>query len=62
VPRLVCADNDPYCDPPARLAYSDAFDVDLVGGAGHFDMTAGYGPWWSVLRWCENPGYRLEAS
>ncbi|WP_433060205.1 RBBP9/YdeN family alpha/beta hydrolase [Dactylosporangium sp. CS-033363] len=58
-PRLVCADADPYCEPPADERYAGLFDVDRIDGAGHVDMVAGYGRWHSALRWCEDPEHRL---
>jgi len=58
-PRLVCAENDPYCSPAADVIYDGVFDVDLVPGAGHFDLTAGYGRWFSALDWCENEAVRI---
>ncbi|AVT38573.1 hydrolase [Plantactinospora sp. BB1] len=61
VPRLVCADNDRYCQPPADAVYGRLCDVDRVNGAGHLDMAAGYGRWLSALRWCEDATYRLNA-
>lgn len=61
VPRLACGDNDPYCSPPADIVYDKGFDVDLLRGVGHLDMVAGYGRWWSALRWCEDQNYRLLA-
>ena len=60
-PRLVCSENDPYCDPPASVLYGDEFDVDLIPGAGHLDMVAGYGRWRSALRWCEDDTQRFSA-
>jgi predicted alpha/beta hydrolase family esterase len=63
-PRLVCADDDPCCRPPADELYAtgtDVFDVDRIKGAGHLDLVAGYGRWWSALRWCTDPGHRLTA-
>ncbi|WP_436523041.1 RBBP9/YdeN family alpha/beta hydrolase [Actinoplanes sp. HUAS TT8] len=60
-PRLVCGDDDPYCSPPAHRVYPGAFDVDLIPGAGHLDMVAGYGTWRSVRKWCDDPGVRLTA-
>jgi predicted alpha/beta hydrolase family esterase len=61
VPRLVCSDNDPYCDPPADVIYEKTFDVDFIPGAGHLDMVAGYGRWRSLLHWCEDPEARIMA-
>jgi len=60
-PRLVCSDNDPYCDPPADFLYGDAFDVDAPPGCGHFDLDAHYGSWPSMLAWCEDPETRITA-
>jgi predicted alpha/beta hydrolase family esterase len=60
-PRLVCAMDDPYCDPPANVLYGDTFDVDVIAGAGHLDMVAGYGRWRSALRWCEDGTQRFMA-
>jgi len=60
-PRLVCSDNDPYCDPPADFLYGDAFDVDAPPGCGHFDLDAQYGSWPSMLAWCEDPETRITA-
>ncbi len=58
-PRLVCSANDPYCPPVAANLFTDGFQVDLVPGAGHFDLAAGYGRWRSVRRWCEDPRRRI---
>ncbi|MBM2615859.1 alpha/beta hydrolase [Actinoplanes sp. LDG1-06] len=59
-PRLACSTGDPYCEPPANQLYDAVFDVDLIDGAGHFDLEgAGYGEWPSVLAWCENGTVRL---
>jgi predicted alpha/beta hydrolase family esterase len=60
VPRLVCSDDDPYCKEGARHAYPVGFDVDLLSGAGHLDMPAGYGPWPSLLAWCLNHTTRVQ--
>jgi uncharacterized protein len=60
-PRLVCSDNDRYCDPPADILYGDAFDVDAPAGCGHFDLDAHYGTWDSMLDWCEDKERRITA-
>lgn len=60
-PRLVCSDNDPCCKEGANRAYPVGFDPDVIPGAGHFDMIAGYGTWPSVLAWCEDPTVRIVA-
>lgn len=60
-PRLVCSENDPCCDPPATVLYGDEFDVDVIPDAGHLDMVAGYGRWWSALHWCEDGLQRFMA-
>ncbi|GIM97368.1 RBBP9/YdeN family alpha/beta hydrolase [Paractinoplanes toevensis] len=57
--RLVCAVDDPYCDPPASVLYGDKFDVDVIPGGSHLDMVAGYGRWQSALRWCEDGSRRF---
>lgn len=54
-PRLVCSDNDPYCDPSEYAEYADAFEIRSIAGEGHFDLAAGYGDWPSILDWCEEP-------
>jgi uncharacterized protein len=60
-PRLVCADNDPYCPERADLIYGERFDIDLIDGQGHFDLPAGYGRWESLLNWCEDPTQRITS-
>ena len=52
--RLVAGDDDPYCPENARTAYGDPFGLptELVPGAGHLDLDAGYGSWPAVLDWC----------
>lgn len=60
-PRLVCSDNDPYCEEGAHRAYPNGFDPDVLPDAGHFDVPAGYGAWPSVLAWCADPTVRITA-
>jgi predicted alpha/beta hydrolase family esterase len=53
--RLVCSDNDPYCpdDGAARhWATPLGLRVDLLAGAGHLNVEAGYGPWPAMEAWC----------
>jgi predicted alpha/beta hydrolase family esterase len=52
--RLVCADNDSYC--PGRGAAEHwgrplQLVVDLLPGAGHLNVEAGYGPWPEMEAW-----------
>ena len=59
--RLVASDADPYCPGGAAALYADRYglDADIVPGAGHFDLPAGYGDWPSVLAWCRDPSVRI---
>ncbi|MFI2432335.1 RBBP9/YdeN family alpha/beta hydrolase [Streptomyces sp. NPDC018693] len=52
--RLVAGDDDPYCPEGAQTVYGDplALTAEIVPGAAHLDLDAGYGPWPSVLEWC----------
>jgi predicted alpha/beta hydrolase family esterase len=53
--RLVCTDNDPYCpgENAARFwAQPLELTVDLLPGAGHLNVEAGYGPWPEMEAWC----------
>ncbi|WP_339129463.1 alpha/beta hydrolase [Streptomyces sp. f51] len=52
--RLVAGDDDPYCPEGAGAVYGDPLGVrtQVLAGAGHLGMDAGYGPWPSVLEWC----------
>jgi uncharacterized protein len=59
--RLVCSNNDPYCEQGANHVYPGAFDVDFLPAAGHLDVPAGYGAWPSLLAWCANPATRITA-
>ncbi len=52
--RLVCADDDPYC--PGRGAGAHwgeplGLAVDLLPGAAHLNVEAGYGPWPAMRDW-----------
>ncbi|MFE3093099.1 RBBP9/YdeN family alpha/beta hydrolase [Streptomyces sp. NPDC059248] len=61
--RLVAGDDDPYCPGGADRQYGVplGIDTDIVPGAGHLDLVAGYGVWPSVLDWCLDPSVRLVA-
>lgn len=51
------SDNDPCCPEGAGAAYGTPFGLpaDVLAGAGHLGMDAGYGPWPSLLTWCLDP-------
>ncbi|WP_031478600.1 RBBP9/YdeN family alpha/beta hydrolase [Streptomyces bicolor] len=55
--RLVAGDDDPYCEEGAGTAYGDplALPTDILPGAAHLDLDAGYGSWPAVLHWCLDP-------
>lgn len=61
--RLVAGDNDPYCAEGARAAYGDPLGVptEIIPGAGHLDLVAGYGSWPSVLDWCLDDSVKFAA-
>ncbi|MFI1033697.1 alpha/beta hydrolase [Streptomyces sp. NPDC020951] len=52
--RLVAGDDDPYLPEGAQTAYGDPLGLraELLPGAAHLDLDAGYGPWPTVLEWC----------
>ncbi|OQR64878.1 hydrolase [Streptomyces maremycinicus] len=52
--RLVAGDDDPYLPEGAQTAYGDPLGLtaELLPGAAHLDLDAGYGSWPSVLEWC----------
>ena len=53
--RLVCTDNDPYCpgENAARFwARPLELTVDLLPGAGHLNVEAGFGRWPEMEAWC----------
>ncbi|MGW0121266.1 RBBP9/YdeN family alpha/beta hydrolase [Streptomyces sp. NPDC003327] len=62
--RLVYADEDPFCEDGADTHYGIplGLDMDLVPGGVHLNPDAGYGPWESVLEWCENPEARVRTN
>ena len=55
--RLVAGDDDPYCEEGADTLYGTplALPTDILPGAAHLDLDAGYGPWPAVLGWCLDP-------
>ncbi|GAA4076953.1 RBBP9/YdeN family alpha/beta hydrolase [Streptomyces shaanxiensis] len=55
--RLVAGDDDPYCEEGADTVYGAplALPTDILPGAAHLDLDAGYGPWPAVLGWCLDP-------
>lgn len=60
--RLVAADDDVYCEGGAAREYSWlGVPTDVLPGAGHLDLDAGYGPWPNVLEWCLDGEVRLRA-
>ncbi|MFJ7064340.1 RBBP9/YdeN family alpha/beta hydrolase [Streptomyces sp. NPDC101115] len=63
--RLVYGDGDPYCPEGADVHYGVplGLDPDHVPGGGHLNPEhGGYGPWPSVLEWCENPAARVTGN
>jgi len=53
--RLVCSDSDPYCPGDGADRYWAArlgLEVDLLPGAGHVNVEAGFGPWPAMAEWC----------
>jgi predicted alpha/beta hydrolase family esterase len=54
VARVVGTDNDPYCPAGAQRSFAGPLDLpfDLIPGAGHLNVEAGYGPWPAVEVWC----------
>lgn len=55
--RIVASDNDPNCPEGAAASYGRPLGLptDVLPGAGHLDMEAGYGPWPALLDWCRDP-------
>ncbi|MGW1808576.1 RBBP9/YdeN family alpha/beta hydrolase [Streptomyces sp. NPDC002078] len=54
--RLVAGDADPYCAEGAQSLYAEPLGLpaDIIPGAAHLDLDAGYGPWPAALEWCLN--------
>ncbi|WP_055490195.1 alpha/beta hydrolase [Streptomyces sp. TP-A0356] len=61
--RLVAGDDDPYCPEGARTVFGDPLGIptEIVPGAAHLDLDAGYGSWPAVLEWCRDGSARLTA-
>ncbi|WP_043669420.1 RBBP9/YdeN family alpha/beta hydrolase [Streptomyces xylophagus] len=61
--RLVAGDDDPYCPEGARTVFGDPFGIptEIIPGAGHLDLDAGYGSWPAVLEWCLDGRAKLTA-
>jgi predicted alpha/beta hydrolase family esterase len=58
--RLAASDNDPYWPGGAAPVFAGlGVDVDVLPGAAHLDMDAGYGRWPAVESWCRDPDTRL---
>ncbi|MGW6704335.1 RBBP9/YdeN family alpha/beta hydrolase [Streptomyces sp. NPDC054956] len=55
--RIVAGDDDPYCPEGAAAAYAAplGLPVEVLPGAGHLGMAAGYGSWPTLLDWCLAP-------
>jgi predicted alpha/beta hydrolase family esterase len=51
--RIVCSDDDPYNPYGARATHAEPLGIpaDVIPGAGHLNVDAGYGPWPAVERW-----------
>ncbi|MFE8946430.1 alpha/beta hydrolase [Streptomyces sp. NPDC007856] len=47
-------DADPYCAEGAQRRYAEPLGLpaDIIPGAAHLDLDAGYGPWPAALEWC----------
>lgn len=58
---IIAGDDDPCCTGGAADVYAarQGVDIDLVPGAGHLDVTAGYRPWPSALGRCLDPSTRM---
>ncbi|MGW2567048.1 RBBP9/YdeN family alpha/beta hydrolase [Streptomyces sp. NPDC001537] len=59
--RLVAGDDDPYCPEGARDVFGDPLGIptDVLPGAAHLDLDAGYGSWPAVLEWSLNGAARI---
>jgi predicted alpha/beta hydrolase family esterase len=60
--RLVAGDDDPYCPEGVQAAYGHPLGLtaEVLPGAAHLDVDAGYGSWPSVLEWCLDGDVRLR--
>ncbi|WP_326722968.1 alpha/beta hydrolase [Streptomyces sp. NBC_00243] len=61
--RLVAGDDDPYCPEGALAVYGDPLGIptEIIPGAGHLDLVAGYGSWPAVLDWCLDRSTKFTA-
>jgi predicted alpha/beta hydrolase family esterase len=52
--RLVCSEDDGYCPGGAARVWGAplALPVDLLAGAGHINVEAGFGAWPEIEQWC----------
>jgi predicted alpha/beta hydrolase family esterase len=58
--RLAASDDDPYCPGGAAGVFAGlGLDTDVLPGAAHLDLDAGYGRWPAVEAWCRDPATRL---
>jgi predicted alpha/beta hydrolase family esterase len=58
--RLAAADDDPYCPGGAATVFGElGLVTDVLPGAAHLDLDAGYGRWPAVEAWCRDPATRL---
>jgi predicted alpha/beta hydrolase family esterase len=58
--RLAGGDDDPYCPGGAAVVFAGlGLDTDVLPGAAHLDLDAGYGRWPAVEAWCRDPATRL---
>ena len=59
--RLVAGDDDPYCPEGVRETFGEPLGIptDLLPGAAHLDLDAGYGDWPAVLDWCLDPAAKF---
>jgi predicted alpha/beta hydrolase family esterase len=59
---LVAGDDDPYLPEGIQAAYGSALGVaaTVLPGAAHINPDSGYGPWPSVLEWCERDDLALR--
>jgi predicted alpha/beta hydrolase family esterase len=58
--RLAISDDDPYSPGGPSPEYAAlGLDLDLLTGAAHLDLAAGYGRWPAAEAWCRDPATRL---
>jgi hypothetical protein len=58
--RLAAGDDDPYCPAGAAAVFGSlGLPIDVLPGAAHVDLDAGYGRWPAVEAWCRDPATRL---